>query len=596
MGHFEAQLPSASKISMRHLYLYTHMLIAEANRNGRKVRIVWDHISTASIGPDPTTPGGLVMTLPKMAALGTEEDVVLIEGLISHEIVCHGLHTDFAVPLKPGITGDLFNILEDPRGELLGIPKYAGANQKIHAALRILTAKGIFRGPDLTRETPPSILASWLVTELRSELLKQDCLSEFAKAYRALAVDTFGSDLVGQVKQIAMDGCHAKDSQGASDAADRIVALLKLAKDNSASNPKPNEKSSAGGNGEGQPSPGYANDQSGNPSPAQGDPKGQAGAPSPAQGDLSSAIDQILNASSNDLGPFGKGLEEILTANTKALSKSGGGYQPDNANEMQEQRLSKSGGSIENRARLRAGAQKTAAMLSLTFEDMIETVTKSETRRTTEGKLNTRALWRYPLGEEKLFTKTTEGESIDTCFYLLGDESSSMDSKFGPAPGPREVDTRITAHEACKRVSVAVGEVLHNLSIPVGIATYNTVVREWHAFDESWASTLQRFAPTASNGTRTHLAVVWALKKLIDRPEARKILIVATDGDPGNSEVLNAAIAESSSLGIEVRFVLIGDRYKGQYAGAGLNFGVALTENELAKAVFAALKQAVAWS
>ena len=137
---------------------------------------------------------------------------------------------------------------------------------------------------------------------------------------------------------------------------------------------------------------------------------------------------------------------------------------------------------------------------------------------------------------------------------------------------------------------------LHNLSIPVGIATYNTVVREWHAFDESWASTLQRFAPSAANGTKTHLAVVWALKKLIDRPEARKILIVATDGDPGNSDVLKAAIAESASLGIEVRFVLIGDRYKGQYASAGLNFGVALTENELAKAVFGALKQAVAWS
>lgn len=582
MGHLEAQLPSASKISMRHLYLYTHMLIAQANENGRKVRIVWAHISTASIGPDPTIPGGLLMTLPKVAALGTEEDVVLIEGLISHEIVCHGLHTDFSVPLKPGITGYLFNILEDPRGELLGIPKYPGANQKIHAALRILKAKGVFRGPELARETPPSILASWLVTELRSELLKQDCLSVFAKAYRALAVDTFGSDLVGQVKQIALDGCHARDSQGASDAADRIVALLKLAKDNPAAKPKPNENSTAGGSGEGQPSPGNTD--------------GQAGNPSPAQGDLSRAIDQILNASSKDLGPFGKGLEEILSANTTALSKSGGGYQPDSANEMPELSLSKSGGSIENRARLRAGAQKTAAMLSMTFEDLIETVTKSETRRTTEGKLNTRSLWRYPLGEEKLFTKTTEGESIDTCFYLLGDESSSMDSKLGPAPAPREIDTRITAHEACKRVSVAVGEVLHNLSIPVGIATYNTVVREWHAFDESWASTLQRFAPSAANGTKTHLAVVWALKKLIDRPEARKILIVATDGDPGNSDVLKAAIAESASLGIEVRFVLIGDRYQGQYASAGLNFGVALTENELAKAVFGALKQAVAWS
>ncbi|MBJ2288278.1 hypothetical protein JFT66_29485 [Pseudomonas sp. MF6755] len=455
MGHFEA-LPSASKLSMRHLYLYTHMLIAEANRAGRKVRIVWAHISTASIGPDSTTPGGLVMKLPKMAALGSEEDVVLIDGLISHEIICHGLHTDFSVPMKPGIAGDLFNILEDPRGELLGKSKYPGANQKIHAAIRILKAKGVFRGPELAQETPPSILASWLVTELRSELLNQDCLTEFAKAYRALAVDTFGANLVGQVKQIALDGCHAGSSQGACDAADRIVALLKFAKDNSPDKPKSSENGDGNGNGNGEPQP--------------------------SKGDLSSTIDQVLNASSNELGPFGKGLEEVLSANNKALSKSGGGYQPDNANEMQELRQSKTGGSIQNRAHLRAGAQKTAAMLSLTFEDMIETVTKSETRRTTEGKLNTRALWRYPLGEEKLFTKTTEGESIDTCFYLLGDESSSMASKFGPVPAQPDADKRITAHEACKRVSVAVGEVLNNLSIPVGIATYNNVVREWCGF------------------------------------------------------------------------------------------------------------------
>ncbi|MBX8592014.1 hypothetical protein K5D56_21850, partial [Pseudomonas cichorii] len=484
MGHFEAQLPSASKLSMRHLYLYTHMLIAEANRAGRKVRIVWAHINTASIGPDSAIPGGLVMKLPKMAALGTEEDVVLIDGLISHEIICHGLHTDFSVPMKPGIAGDLFNILEDPRGELLGKSKYPGANQKIHAAIRILKAKGVFRGPDIAQETPPSILASWLVTELRSELLKQDCLSEFSKAYRALAVDTFGSDIVCQVKQIALEGCHAVDSQGASDAADRILALLKLAKDNTTEKPKSSTNPEA----------------------------------SPSKDDLSSTIDQVLNASSNELGPYGKGLEEIISANNNARSKSGGGYQPDNAHEMQELSQSKTGGSIQNRTQLRAGAQKTAAMLSLTFEDMIETVTKSETRRTTEGKLNTRALWRYPLGEEKLFTKTTEGESIDTCFYLLGDESSSMSSKFGPEPTESSEDNRITAHEACKRVSVAVGEVLNNLSIPVGIATYNSVVREWHGFEENWATTLQRFAPTPKNGTSTHLAVVWALKKLIDRP------------------------------------------------------------------------------
>nr|WP_235210203.1 VWA domain-containing protein [Pseudomonas putida] len=126
---------------------------------------------------------------------------------------------------------------------------------------------------------------------------------------------------------------------------------------------------------------------------------------------------------------------------------------------------------------------------------------------------------------------------------------------------------------------------------PVGIATYNTVIREWHAFEDSWASTLQRYMPTPKGQTKTHLAVVWALKKLIDRPEARRILIVITDGDPGNSDMLRSAVDEAALMGIEVRFVLIGDEHYNLFQDAGMACGVAKTDNDLATAVFAALKQ-----
>lgn len=565
MGIAESQLPSVSKVSMRHLYLYTHLLIAEANKSGRKVRIVWEHIKTASIGPDPKVKNGLLMTLPKMASLGTEEDLQLIEGLIAHEIACHGLHTDFSVPLKSGIAGTLTNILEDPRGELLAKPKYPGANSKIHKTLVILTKRGIFHGPVPQKETPPSILTGWLVTELRSELLNQTCLQGFSAEYRALAIATFGSDLVDKVKAIALKGCHAPDTQGASDAADEIVALLKMAKDEQR-NTKPDSN--------GQPNKEGEQSESTN---------------------KSDALDKVLHAVKGDFGDFAKGLEDVICDSLPGVNQNGGGgYQPDNSNEMQELGLSKSGGSFENRKQLRAGAQKTAAMLSVTFEDLIETITQSEVKNSDQGKLNTRKLWRYAIGDDQIFTKRREGESIDTCFYLLGDESISMQSPLGQPPEKDAVDDRISAHEACKRVSVAVGEVLNNVSIPVGIATYNTVVREWHSFDDNWASTLQRFNPAPKSGTKTHLAVVWALKKLIERQEARRILIVITDGDPGNSDVLKSAVEESANMGIEVRFVLIGDCYHKRYLDLGMLCGVAKTDNDLASAVFGALKQGIA--
>jgi hypothetical protein len=43
-------------------------------------------------------------------------------------------------------------------------------------------------------------------------------------------------------------------------------------------------------------------------------------------------------------------------------------------------------------------------------------------------------------------------------------------------------------------------------------------------------------SPTAKGSTNTHLAVVWAIRRMACRREARKILIVTTDGDPGDLE------------------------------------------------------------
>ena len=103
MSQLAQQLPTASRVSMRHLYLYAHMLLADINKVGRSIRIEWMFIPTAQIGPDPQNPKGLLLGLPKMASQGTEEDARLIDGLISHEIVCHGLNPDFRVTMKTGI-------------------------------------------------------------------------------------------------------------------------------------------------------------------------------------------------------------------------------------------------------------------------------------------------------------------------------------------------------------------------------------------------------------------------------------------------------------------------------------------------------------
>lgn len=56
--------------------------------------------------------------------MGTDEDLELIQGLLDHEILCHGLHTDFSVLMKPDISGTLLNVLEDPAASYWQSPAF----------------------------------------------------------------------------------------------------------------------------------------------------------------------------------------------------------------------------------------------------------------------------------------------------------------------------------------------------------------------------------------------------------------------------------------------------------------------------------------
>ena len=119
-------------------------------------------------------------------------------------------------------------------------------------------------------------------------------------------------------------------------------------------------------------------------------------------------------------------------------------------------------------------------------------------------------------------------------------------------------------------------------------------MREWQQIDGTWSQTLTRYTPAAKGSTNTHLAVVWALRRFVQRKEARKVLIVVTDGDPGDIDTLEAAMHEAKAYGVEVRFVLIGSDLVHHYVGMSAPFGVATNPNELAQAVFSSLEAALA--
>ncbi|ABM97166.1 hypothetical protein Mpe_B0391 (plasmid) [Methylibium petroleiphilum PM1] len=597
----------AKTVSMRHLYLYTHLLLDEAGRQGRKVRLEWANIETAAIGPDPKNPAGLLMKLPHMASVGTEGDATLLRALVSHEVLCHGHHTDFSVMPDKGIGGVLENVLEDPRGELLALARYPGSKKVIREGIEVLVDRGVFAGPKADEQLHPAeILTSWLVTELRSELLGQSCLEAFSRDYRKLAIQTFGSRLTAAVKSEALKATAAPTTADVQVHSRKILELLKMAKEN----PPPQQQPQSGQSG--QPDKADAGQGAGNSSdPSQGgnpgDKPGKAdGAPQPGkkgragkgdqpgdqpgdpakggfepnQGDLAKAIEQVLKASKEDAGTYGKGLEDHLVEGSEAMATGGG---MSHTHEMgvasRPQRDSE-----ENRTAMRAGARAITAALGLKIEELLESRALVHRRRSTEGRIRPGRVWRLVQGDTEIFQKRSLQEELDTCVMVLDDESGSMNEPFG--------DMR--REDAASRVCVGAGEVLNNAEVPFALVGYNTSLHQYKGFDDSWAETLKDFGPHSASSTNTHLAVVWALRELINRKERRKILKVVTDGDPGDQTVLAAAIEEAKAFGVEVRFVLISSREEYKYRSMGVPYGVANDAPELANAVFASLEAAFA--
>lgn len=600
-------------VSMRHLYLYTHLLLDEASRHGRKVRLEWAYINTADIGPDPKNPDGLLIRLPHMASVGSQEDATLLRALISHEVLCHGHHTDFSVKPDHGIGGVLENVLEDPRGELLALVRFPGSKKVIREGIEVLVDRGLFAGPGAGEKLHPAkILTSWLVTELRSELLGQTCLEAFARDYRKLALQTFGSRLTAAVKAEALKATAAPTTANVQLHSRKILELLKMAKENPP--PPTSQPQAQAGQAQkpdqadqpdaGQGSRGSSGDDQGAGNPSQGGQPGKSadatqpgkkgtaagtsssqadatgGEVEPSRDDLAKAVEQVLKASQDDAGTYGKGLEDHLVEGNEAMTTGGG---MSHTHEMGVARRP-SRRSEDNRATMRAAARSITAALELKIEELLESKAMVQRRRSTEGRIRPGRVWRLVQGDTEIFQKRSLQEELDTCVMVLNDESGSMNEPFG--------DMR--REDAASRVCVGAGEVLSKTEVPFALVGYNTALHQYKDFDGSWAETLKEFGPHSASSTNTHLAVVWALREMCHRKERRKILKVVTDGDPGDETVLAAAIEEAKAFGVEVRFVLISSRHEHQYRGLGVPYGVAQDAPELANAVFASLEAAFA--
>jgi len=165
------------------------------------------------------------------------------------------------------------------------------------------------------------------------------------------------------------------------------------------------------------------------------------------------------------------------------------------------------------------------------------------------GVVDTRRVWKIATGSDDVMKQrcATVGMDADPdslALYLLADESHSM------LEGERFIHARQAAIIVC--------EALSELGIRFALTGYTasqTLARyQYKTFDEQWMDVCTRaMSMTHRMGTYTAEHIPFALRRLRERSERKKILVVVTDADEIESAYrLKEAILDVKDEGIEI--------------------------------------------
>lgn len=183
------------------------------------------------------------------------------------------------------------------------------------------------------------------------------------------------------------------------------------------------------------------------------------------------------------------------------------------------------------------------------------------------GKLNLPKLWKQRLGKFHLFHRKEEPEKLDVCFTLLVDESGSMN--------------RESKYVAAREATIFFAEVLDRLEVPFEVIGYSTESSEaamaaalghipafkfrhirhsplqhriYKGFEDAFSQVRNRLVniyPRFNNWDEEHL--LFAHRRLMQRPEEEKIIIITSDGQPnGDATHLVRTVNRLEKLGVRV--------------------------------------------
>ncbi len=158
----------------------------------------------------------------------------------------------------------------------------------------------------------------------------------------------------------------------------------------------------------------------------------------------------------------------------------------------------------------------------------------------TGKRLDARNLFRLAVRDGRIFRRKTETAGLDTAVHILLDTSGSMHSRIDTA-----VSTCFVLASALWQAGVSVGVSVFPSDPYQPYPTIGTLLAQGGRLTSKLAMT--------ARGTTPLGPAIWALlPRLSALKQARKLLIVLTDGEPDSEPAAKAALADAERSGVEV--------------------------------------------
>lgn len=168
------------------------------------------------------------------------------------------------------------------------------------------------------------------------------------------------------------------------------------------------------------------------------------------------------------------------------------------------------------------------------------------------GQVNTGALHRYSF-DDSVFRRRHEEEGIDTALYILIDVSGSTNKQLNGKNGP-------TIYQSEFAAAHSIIDALRGANVQIAVDAFATQI----ARIADWGATVSKFKShhghaynAAGGGTEDYKAVIHAHRRLLARPEKRKVLLVFSDG-LGYEEYVKRQCEIAANLGITTIGIGIG--------------------------------------